>query len=130
MPRRRLCKEVAEKRPKHPKAAATERAEDEDSRYVRRLSLAFVAEVAIGCQLPIDDVKKVLQSLRQVLVKRLRAHKRVRIPSVCLLRLKTLKARAAGKIVLFGSEKKLKARPERKKIVGTTLKSFQLDCVA
>ena len=130
MPRERARKEMQEKQPK---AAAKEKVvdkDDEEPRHLKRISLEFLADVAAASQLPTNDVRKVLQSLRNVLLHQVRVEKTTRIPNVCMLRLKTLKAHPAGKKFLFGEEREVKAKAERKKILCTTLKSFQIDSCA
>ena len=129
MPRHRALNEMGERQPKQPKVVKDKKkAEDEETTYMKRISLDFIADVASGCQLPTDDVRKVLQSLRKTLVKQVRAQKKTRIPNVCMIRAKILKARPAKTMVIFGKEKEVKARPEKKKLVCTTLKTFQTDC--
>ena len=104
--------------------------EEEAGRHMKRLPLEFLAEVAAACQLPTNDVRKVLEGLRKTLLKQIKEKRTTKIPNIALLRIKTLKPRPAGKRLLFGEEKEVRARDERKKVMCTALKAFQIDCRA
>ena len=100
--------------------------QQEDGR-LKRLNLEFLTHVSAVSQLPANDVRKVLEGLRKVLLLQLRDKKSSRVPNIVVLRMKTLKARAATKKVLFGVEKEIKERPETKRVVCNVLKSFRAD---
>ncbi len=99
----------------------------ENESLMKRFNIDFLAEMSSTCQLPTGDVRKVLDALRKVLLKHIRDKKTARVPNIAVLRVKTLAARSATKKVLFGVEKELRAKPERKKVMCTVMKSFSSD---
>jgi hypothetical protein len=106
---------------------AAKKARAKEEQNLKRFNIDFLAEVSSLCQLPTNDVRKVLEGLRKVLLNQIREKKTARVPNVVMLRIKTLKARPAMKKVLFGAETELRARPETKKVMCTVLKSFKTD---
>ena len=102
--------------------------EDDEGQHLKRFSIEFLADVAAVCQLPTNDVRKVLEGLRKVLLKQMKAKRSTKIPNIALLRIKTLKARPATRKMLFGVEKEIRAKPETKRVICTALKAFQVDC--
>ena len=102
--------------------------EEGEGKHLKRLPLEFLADVAASCQLPTNDIRKVLEGLRKVLLKQIRDNRSTKIPNIALLRIKTLKARPATKKKLFGVEKEVRAKPETKRVICTALNAFQVDC--
>jgi ATP-dependent Lon protease len=123
-------KKSADKQKSAKKQTATKpekKADKEEPSRLKRLSLEFLTDISAVCQLPSNDVRKVLEGLRKVLLRQLRDKKTARVPNIVALKMKTLKARPATKKVLFGVEKEIKARPETKKVVSSVLKNFRTD---
>lgn len=128
----KLCGAMARKTQQSAKKPVVEEVPDEEEtgRHLKRFSLEFLAEVAAACQLPTNDVRKVLEGLRKTLLKQIRDKSTTRIPNIAMLRVKTLKARPATRKLLFGVEKEMRAKPETTKVMCTALKAFKIDCRA
>ena len=127
----KLCGAMARKTQSAKKPVVEEVPDEEETgRHLKRFSLEFLAEVAAACQLPTNDVRKVLEGLRKTLLKQIRDKSTTRIPNIAMLRVKTLKARPATKKLLFGVEKEMRAKPETTKVMCTALKAFKIDCRA
>ena len=94
----------AEKKKRAPAKPVVKKAskEEDEGQHLKRFSIEFLADVAALCQLPTNDVRKVLDGLRKVLLKQMKAKRSTKIPNIALLRIKTLKARPATKKMLFG----------------------------
>ena len=90
----------------------------------KRLSHTFLADISAVCLLPSADIAKVIHALRHVMVRELKDKKKARIPNVCTLRVKTVKARGEMRKVLFGVEKVCKPRPASKKVVCRAMRNF------
>ena len=67
-------------------------------------------------------------ALRQTLLNQVRTKRKAMIPHIAKLRVKTLRARPAGKRMLLGQEIEVKARAASEKIVCSALKAFHADC--
>ena len=90
----------------------------------KRLSQAFLADISAVCLIPTADIAKVLHGLRHVMVRELKDKKKARIPNLCTLRVKTMKAREEYKKVLSGVENTCKPRPACKKVVCRAMKNL------
>ena len=122
----RKSKETNAVAPKaRPKAAPKAKQNQTDG---KRFSSEFLLELAAASTDTVADCRKVLEGLDTVLVKQSKEKKMARIPNVLAIRIKVLKARAAAKKNLFGVERETKAKPERKKLVCTPIKSSSDSC--
>ena len=82
----------------------------------------LLEEFAMTSELSVEQIKKALYGLRTVLSKNLKDHGKARIPSIVMMKVKTLPAREASTKTICGIEKKLKARPvETKRIMMSPL---------
>ena len=122
MPEKKKREKRATTVPKTKKPAKGSR-EEEDWKKVNR---EFLAELAIEAKLSTDDTRKFLEGLRKVLLRTVRGEKaQAKIPNVCILRLKTMRATPELERNIFGKMRKVAPRPERKKVFLTATKQFK-----
>ena len=115
---------------KKQRAISVKVAEREQKKKMYRYSMEFLADVSASCQVPTGDVRKVLEGIRKTMKAQLKDKKKTRIPNVLTIRVKSIPARAPTTKSIFGVETKLKARPAKKKVLCTALKTFQEELFA
>ena len=71
-----------------------------------------------------------MDGLRKVMKRQLKDKKSTRIPNLLTVRVKDIPARGPTTKSIFGVETKLKARPAKKKMLCTALKTFQEELFA
>ena len=113
---------VAQKEPKKQKKQKKENNDD-----LKRISLEFLADVASQCNIPMPEVRKVMEALRKHLLQQLHDKQSARIPNVAAFRLKSMHAHPAYKKTMFGTEREIQAKPARKKLACSPLRSLKED---
>ena len=108
-----------------PRKITTRRRGEAEEEGLKRINTDWLADIALLCKLPIDDVRRVVNAMRSNLLASMKAEGSARIPNVVVLRLKTVKARPLQKRVMFGVEKEIPARSESKKVTSSVLKTFR-----
>ena len=114
---------VAQKKPKKQKKQKKQENNDDP----KRISLEFLADVASQCNIPMPEVRKVMEALRKHLLQQLQDKQSARIPNVAAFRLKSMHAHPAYKKVMFGTEREIQAKPARKKLACNPLRSLKED---
>ena len=108
-----------------PRRITTRRKGEEEKEGLKRINTDWLADIALLCKLPVDDVRRVVNAMRSNLLASVKTKGSARIPNVCVLRLKTVKARPLQRRVMFGVEKIIPARAESKKVTSSVLKTFR-----
>ena len=85
----------------------------------------FLTDVAAASGVSLGDVKKTIDGLRTVLGRNLKENGRSHVPTIMTLRIKTTPAREEGTAIIYGVEKKVKARGETKRITIASLKELK-----
>ena len=85
----------------------------------------FLVNVATTSGVSLGDVKKTLDGLRTVIGRNLKETGSCRVPTIMALKMKTTPAREEGTAIIFGKEKKVKARAETKRVTMTPLKELK-----
>ena len=85
----------------------------------------FIVNVATTSGVALEAVKKTIDGLRTVITRNLKEHERSHVPTIMALKMKTTPAREEGTSVIFGKEKKVKARPETKRVTIVPLKELK-----
>ena len=94
---------------------------------LKHIPMQIVRAISKECEISTPVVKRVVIGLRTALIKELRAKKTLRIPHICTLRIKTVKARPEETKTLRGRQVLIKARPERKRVYSLPLRKFRID---
>ena len=85
----------------------------------------FLVNVATASGVALGDIKKTIDGIRTVIFRQLRENGKSRVPTIMTLKFKSTPAREEGTQIIFGVEKKIKARPETKRIVMAPLKELK-----
>ena len=85
----------------------------------------FLVNVATTSGVSLGDVKKTLDGLRTLIGRNLKENGRSHVPTIMTLRIKTTAAREEGTAIIYGVEKKVKARGETKRVTIAPLKELK-----
>ena len=103
-------------------------AKKQDCVRVKEINKEFLARVCAASgttEIRIQEIAKLLEGIRKVLLADVQEKGHARLPNVVAIRQRTIKARPAGQKPMFGVMRPIKARGECKKVLMRPLASFK-----